>query len=612
MNTAAAHALAEQLHGVGDGPGVYLMKGESGEILYVGKSASLKKRLTAYFSRPHTLDAKTSVLVGKIHTFETILTGTEKEALILESNLIKRHRPRYNVFLKDGKRYPSLRIDSKAPYPALTIIRKPRPDGALYFGPYSSAQAVRRSVKFINKTFRLRKCGDREFRSRGRPCIHYQMDACLAPCCLEVDPAAYAEVLKEVVWFLKGRTPALIEKVKAEMMRAAQAEDFETAARLRDKMFALTQTLERQISVTNDFMDRDVLTLVRSPGLSLVTLLSVRGGYLWGTRHFEIAETFAAAPEIIEAFLKQYYLSDRFISPEILVSDLPENPDLLGERLTEARGGKVKLYRPHRGEKARLLRTAAENAEKELENRLTAALGDQETLFRLQQSLLMDRPPARIECFDNSNLAGTEPVSGMVVFTDGRADKSAYRTYQIKQAKAPDDYAAMAEVLTRRFGKGADSLPYPDLLLVDGGKGQLSIAVDVLRKTGIHRHITLAGIAKGGSADGSADRVFLPGRKNPVKFEKDRRAFLLLLRIRDEAHRFALAYHRKRRRKSTYTSALDEIPGIGPKRKRMLLKRFGSLKGIREAPLSALMELPGITESLARTLRQEPPPPPAG
>lgn len=585
-------------------PGVYLMRDAAGAVIYVGKARSLRKRLSSYFSGSGKPDIKTAVLIKKIADIETIVTASEKEALILESNLIKRHRPRYNVILKDDKRYPSLRLDVTHPYPRLSIVRKPKKDGALYFGPYASAHAVRQTLKIINKTFKLRKCTNREFTIRTRPCLHCQMQGCLAPCCRDVKREEYTEMVREVVLFLKGRTPDLIRKIKAEMVAAAERQDFEKAARLRDKMFALERTVEKQVAVSTDVKDRDVIACARSAELSLVTLLFVRGGFLLGSRTFNFTAPIVDDPELISAFIRQYYETAQFIPNEILIPVFPEETTLLEEWLQAVKGTRVVLRRPRRGEKARLLAMAVQNAAKELEEHLARETDRGDLLQRLQKRLQLDRLPTRIECYDNSNLGGSAAVSSMVVFIDGEPDKNAYRRYRIRDVSGPDDYATMNEVLRRRLERDA-TVPPPDLLIVDGGKGQLNIALAVVADLGLEGRFDLIGIAKKDAQRGeTADKIFKPARANPVNFGREADLLLFLQRIRDEAHRFAVAYHRKQRGKLALSSVLDVIPGVGKARKRALLKHFKSVRLIREASVEDLCCVKGIHRQLAQKIRE--------
>ena len=585
--------------------GVYLMRDTDGEVIYVGKARNLKKRLGAYTKSHGRLDTKTEVLIRKIATVETIVTASEKEALILESNLIKRYRPRYNVDLKDDKRYPSLRLDIRHPFPRLSIVRRLKKDGALYFGPYASAQAVRETLKIINKNFKIRKCSDREFKTRTRPCLHCQMQGCNAPCCRDVDAETYAEMVKEVILFLKGRTPDLIQKMSKSMTAAAENQDFERAAVLRDRIFALQRTLEKQAAVSTDLKDRDVIASAGNQGLALVTLLTVRGGFLQGSRSYPINETLSNDAEIIAAFIRQYYENAAYIPTEVLVSALPDEALLVEQWLGEHKGQRVRLLRPQRGEKARLLRTAVDNAEKELTEQLAIRATRVDFLQRLAKRLQLSAIPQRIECFDNSTLFGAQPVASMSVFTDGRPDKAAYRRYNIRSVNKPDDYTSMKEVLSRRLKKGAasPSQPLPNMIMVDGGKGQLGIALAVIAELDLHGRIDLIAIAKKDEKRGEKqDKVFLPNRSNPVQFGRDTDLLLFLQQIRDEAHRFAIDFHRQRRRKQSLQSALDSIPGVGPKRKERLLRHFKSVKKIREATVGELSSLPGISEELAKAI----------
>jgi excinuclease ABC subunit C len=597
--------LAERVAGISEGPGVYLMKDDSGKIIYVGKAINLRKRVASYFQRQDVRSPKTASMVMRIADIETVVTASEKEALILESNLIKRHRPRYNVVLKDDKRYPSIRINIKEPYPRVEIVRKTPKDGALYFGPFSSAQAVRQTVKVINKTFPLRKCSNRTMGHRTRPCLHYQMGQCLAPCFQKVDPAVYNGVVKEVILFLKGRTPELIKRIQRHMLAASAQEDFETAATLRDRMRALQKTLERQVSVTTDFMDRDVIGVSGNHDFRLVTLMSLRRGFLQGVRHFEFTHASAEKGELLAQFLGQYYHHAHGIPVEVLVPELPEQAGLLEDTLSEWKMRRVRIRAPVRGEKRRLLEMAENNAQNTLRERLRQASQEIAVLEELQRRLQMDRLPERIECFDNSNLAGTNPVSAMVVFAEGRPYKAGYRRFTIRTVSSPDDYASMAEVLSRRYGKIDADNPEPDLLLVDGGKGQLNIAVAVLNQLGLNGRFAVAGIAKKDVRKAETeDKIYLPNRANPIKMGRDGRLLLLLQQIRDEAHRFAITFQRKQRARKMVVSALDRVNGVGPKRKAALMKHFGSIKKIRAATVEEISELPGINASLAEAIKQ--------
>jgi excinuclease ABC subunit C len=588
---------------VSDDPGVYLMKDAAGDIIYVGKARNLKKRLASYFKNSGQTELKVKILVDKICDIDTIITRTEKEALILESNLIKRHKPRFNVILKDDKRYPSLRIDPKEEYPNFEIVRKIGEDDAMYFGPFASAHAVRETLRTINRTFKLRKCRYKDFKTRTRPCLHCQMEGCLAPCCRDVAPGLYQDQVNEAIMFLKGQTPDLIHKVREQMENSARAQDFERAARLRDKIYALERTIEKQIAVTTDFKDRDVFAIARSDECSVITVLSVRGGFLTGTRHYDFAEVLSTDQEMLGVFIRQYYERHRFIPDEMLVSTDLEDARLIEDWLRSLRQKKVRIYRPQRGEKVRLMAMAERNAQNELKNQIAARSSEMALLQRLQKKLKLSRLPERIECFDNSNISGTEPVAAMVVFVNAKAQNALYRKYRIKTVAQHDDYAYMKEVLERRLGKGEDSKPYPDLLMVDGGKGQLNIALAVIDGLELSGVFGTLGIAKKDEKKGEiSDKIFLPGRANPLNFGREGDLLLFLQRIRDEAHRFAISFHRKRRQKASLQSALDNIPGIGGKKKAILLQHFESVKKIRAAELDEISSLPGFNRKLAESV----------
>jgi excinuclease ABC subunit C len=646
-------SIAEKLSRTAREPGVYLLKDSAGVIIYIGKARELRKRLAAYFKNSGHMDMKTGVLVNKICDFDTIITGNEKEALILESNLIKRHRPRYNVVLKDDKRYPSLRLNPEDDYPSFAIVRKIGEDDAIYFGPFASAHAVRETLKTINKTFKLRKCRAKDFKTRTRPCLHCQMEGCLAPCCLDVDPRVYQEQVNEAILFLKGRATDLVAKIKTQMNAAARAQEFEKAARLRDKLFSLQRTIEKQIAVTTDFQDRDVFAIVRSRGYAWVTVLNVMGGFLKGTQHFSFEETMSTDAEALGTFIRQYYEKTTSLPKELLVSMEMEDAKLIEAWFKTVKRKKVKILNPKRGEKAKLMRMAIHNADSELQGWIAARTAEMELLLRLQKKLKLPKLPERIECFDNSNISGAEPVASMVVFEKGKAKKSAYRKFKIKAVNAQDDYAYMSEVLTRRLGKlnppqasestttrkagGLDftaigakrqgrevpqslkttrvepgakhpvwkTQSIPDLLMVDGGKGQLNIALAIIKELGLEGQFELIAIAKKDEKKGEIeDKIFKPHRTNPVVFGKDRDLLLFLQRIRDEAHRFAITFHRKRRLKTALQSELDAIPGIGKKRKAILLKHFKSIKKIREANINELDALPGISRSTAEAVHR--------
>lgn len=577
--------------------GVYLMKDKKGRIIYVGKAGNLKKRLAAYFVKTTGHDPKTGILIKHIVDFEVIVTAGDHEALILEATLIKRHKPRYNVLLKDGKNYPCLRLDTTRDYPALEVVRKIKDDGAAYFGPYSSAHAVRHTLKQVHRIFKLRKCRNSQFNNRSRPCLQYQIKACLGPCCLEVPVEVYGEIVNDVKLFLKGRAPELIRKLKDKMLRAADAQAFEKAAHLRDTLFAIEKTLERQVAVAPDMMDRDVIACHGDQGRAVVTLLFVRSGYVVGTRHFHFDMTWNTIPEIMGAFLMQYYGNNTFIPTQILLSHAVEDQPLMETQFSDKKGRRVYLLVPERGDKKKILDMARLNAENELETTLSKQVETEAVLDMLQKLMSMPVPPRRIECYDNSNISGTDPVSSMVVFTDGKPDKGAYRKFIIKNVAQHDDYAYMTEVLSRRFAPDKkEPLPLPDLVVVDGGKGQLSMAVAVLKDLGLADKMYVAGLAKKDKEKGEEhDKIYIPNRSNPLNTASSLKALYLLQQLRDEAHRFAITFQRKRRAKRAGSSVLDGIPGIGKKRRALLMQEYKGITAMKQATVEEMATLPGMT-----------------
>ncbi|MFZ5563215.1 MAG: excinuclease ABC subunit UvrC, partial [Thermodesulfobacteriota bacterium] len=584
---------------------VYLMKDAAGTVIYVGKAFNLKKRLSSYFVKKERLDIKTGMLMARVANFDTILTATENEALILEASLIRRHKPRYNVLLKDDKRYPSLRIDPRQPYPALEIVRKTRPDGALYFGPFSSARAVRETLKVVDKAFRLRKCRGKVFQKRSRPCINFQMDLCPGPCFYDVPESDYAEAIRETSLFLKGRTSELVAEIRGRMKQAADNQEFEKAARLRDRLFAIEKVIEKQVVVTPDFADRDVIAVAEDGRRSVVALLQVRKGVLSGTRYFHFEELLSPVSEILATFMVQYYSEPGRVPDEVLTDGAPFGGPWIVEHLRTLAEKRVNLAVPRRGEKFLLIKMARENAQKELTAATLGTRRHQQALERLARKLGLAGPPVRIACVDNSHLSGTGTVAAVVVFAGGEPEPSAWRRYRLADVPAADDYAAMKQVLSRRFAANDDAAGPVDLLLVDGGRGQLNIAAAVLQEAGLAGTMAVAAISKKDEARGeTADKVYVPGRRNPVNFGPADPALFLLERIRDEAHRFAIAYQQKERGRISLHSRLDDIPGIGPRRKKMLLDRFGTVDGIRAASMEELSALPGITEALAQQISE--------
>jgi excinuclease ABC subunit C len=605
---AIANNLKEKLNNLPSDPGVYLMKDAKGNIIYVGKGKDLRKRVLSYFRETKRTSPKNRVLVSKITNLEVILTATEKEALILESNLIKRHRPRYNVVLRDDKRYLVLRLDPKEEYPRLSLVRRIRKDGALYFGPFASAQAVRQTLKVLQGTFPLRQCSGRKFQQRQRPCLNHQMGRCLGLCAGNVSPEEYAPVVEQAVLFLKGRTQDLQSRLRQEMQRAADALEFEKAAMYRDRLNAVEKTLERQLVVSSRFRDRDVVGTHESGDNLALAVLFIRGGRMVGSRAFLFKNPQDSASEVVRAFIQQYYDQGKAIPEEILVGGPILERELLAEWLTDLKRQQVSVKVAKRGEGRQLLAMAVHNAANYLLSEMPRATDSAPALERLRQRLRLDSFPHRLECVDISNIRGQFPVGSLVVFKDGEPDKSAYRRYRIRSVAQIDDTAMMAEVLERRFTDARDSKILPDLVVVDGGKAQLNQAVAILEKLNLLDRVPVVALAKKPRTTKEVvadlgDRLYLPGRKNPLLLKNDPPLLFLLGRLRDEAHRSAISYYQQRHRRSTLRSRLDEIYGIGPKRRRDLMREFGSVSRLAKASVEEISQVPGISRDLAEKIR---------
>lgn len=581
-------------------PGVYLMKDAKGKIIYVGKAKDLKKRLSSYFVKKTNHDSKTAALLEMIKDFEIVLTASDQEAFILESNLIKEYGPKYNVILKDGKNYPLLRVDMNETYPAIQRVRKIKNEKALYFGPYSSSNSVNKTLKQIQKIFKLRKCKNTQFLNRTRPCLNFQIKACLGLCCNEVPPKEYKKQVKDAILFLKGRTAQVVKTLKIRMNDLAGDQEYEKAAQVRDTIFAVQKIMERQVVVSPDLKDRDIIALASDKGRAVITVMVVRSGYLIDTSHYPSDLGFKEPDEILAAFVEQYYGKIGFLPSFILLGRTIDNSKALEANFSEMKGKKVKIHVPVRGEKRRLVEMAGANAKQELDKRLIKEEQERAAITMLKEALKMDALPSRIECYDNSNLAGKDPVSSMVVFKDGRAYKKGYRKFIIRDLDFQDDYAYMHQVLTRRFSKAKEEMPYPDLVVVDGGKGQLGMAMAVLKELDLEGQFIVAGLAKKNEAKNETDdKIYLPGRSNPVNMDRAKKALYLLQKVRDEAHRFAITFQRKRREKRAVESILDAIPGIGPKKKQTLLKQFKGISKLKQASIQEITALPGFNESQA-------------
>jgi excinuclease ABC subunit C len=582
------------------------MKDQAGTVLYIGKAKNLRSRVRTYFGKSGEDRFSLRFLMPKVRQLETFLTDTEKEALILENTLIKKHKPRHNIDLKDDKTYFSLRFNLEEKFPKLTLVRKIKRDGARYFGPYASSAAVKETLRVLRHLFPLRTCNDANFRNRSRPCLNYQIKKCLGPCCGLVSPENYADLVQEVILFLEGKNSQLIKLLQERMTGASEALNFEEAARIRDQIGAIEQTLEKQKAVSQTLNDQDVFAFHRRGNAWEFQVLFFRRGILVGNKAFHFPRLNLPEEEGLSAFLRQYYAEEPSIPHEVLLPLAIEDEGLLAEWLSEKKGARVEVHAPQRGDKKNLVEMAGKNAENSFQKRI----GENETLAlilqELKEKLRLKTLPHRAECFDISNLLGTLAVGSMVSFLDGRPDPSHYRHFKVHAPSFPDDYAMMYEILRRRYGKLEPGGERPDLLIVDGGKGQLNVALAVLAEVGLE-DISAVGLAKdrGPSprkiAEKTADKVYLPNVKDPVLLGRSA-SLRYLQRIRDEAHRFAIRYHKKLRGKHGLQTLLDDIPGIGEVKKKALLKEFGSPQGIQEASTDRLSQVESLTRRDAQTV----------
>jgi len=583
------------------------MQDVQGKVIYVGKANDLKSRISSYSTGKDTRPMA-PFLMARVSDIEFITTATEKEALILENNLIKKHRPRYNVILRDDKTYYHLSLDPTEKYPRLQLVRKRLHNTALYFGPYPSGLAAKETLRFIQQVFPLRTCRNRDFQLRARPCLEYQIGRCLAPCKNLIDEATYRKLADSAVSFLQGRRRELISDLKKQMEEAAQDLNFEEAARLRDRIGALEHALEKQNVDWGGREDQDVLGVYAEGDTYQLCILFVRGGKLLGSKSFTPVKTKADEGEIIASALQQYYDASNLPEEIILPRSLPDE-NVIAEWLADIKEKKVPLTVPQRGAKKALLDMACANARELFISDRKKEEQKTTVMQILQEKLSLTRLPRRIECYDISNISGKNAVGSMVVFQDGEPDKSGYRRFRIKAPDEPDDYGMMREVLTRRF-TGPD--PLPDLVVVDGGKGQLNVALSVLSELKIKMDVI--GLAKEeraflavknklrGKAAKAEDRVYLARRKDAVYLSSRPAALSLLQQVRDEAHRFALRYHHKLKQKNDFSSILDTIPDIGKERRKKLLKHFGSVKQVKNATLADLQNVPGIGMELAEKI----------
>jgi excinuclease ABC subunit C len=608
-------ALAERLDALPTGPGVYLMKSARDKVLYVGKAQNLRNRVRSYFNAGGDGRYQVPQLVRRVADIGVLVTPNVKDALLLENELIKQHKPPFNVRLRDDKQYLALRLDLREDWPRLTMVRNFKQDGAQYFGPYTSSTGMRHSLSHLRRIFPLRTCSAgvfKDYARRGRPCIEYEMKRCPGPCCDLVTKDEYQQLLQGTELFLRGRSEELVEALAGRMKAAAAAEQFEEAARLRDRIGAVEQTVERQQIVSERRLNRDVFGLARDGGEVQLQILHVREGRVIGASDHAFSRVEVEDADVMASFLGQYYVggAERQVPAEVLVSTAPADDGALEAHLTDRAARKVTVWRPQRGAPRELMELAVRNAELELVRRLQARESVELALDELKERLQLRELPHRIECYDVSHLAGTLAVASRVVFEDGQPQKNDYRRYRIKDAAAGDDLACMREVLERRLARQA-SEPLPDLLMVDGGRGQLSVVSALFSDSGIEAdHVGIAkerdeespSIRVKRSGGLKAERVFLPNRVNPVMLPPSSRGMLLLQRVRDEAHRFAIEFQRSLRRKAGLTSILEEIPGIGPRKRQALLKELGSLRRVREASPEQLAAVTGVSERDADTL----------
>jgi excinuclease ABC subunit C len=597
---------SEQLRVLPAKPGVYLFKDKEGKVIYVGKAANLNSRVRSYFGAPSNLSSKIQRLVSKIQDFEFVVTNSEQEALILECNMIKKYTPRYNVRLKDNKTFPYLKIDINEDWPGVYITRRVQKDGARYFGPFASAGSVRKTLRLIKKIFPFRSCSKRIEGKDKRPCLDYYIHRCLGPCIGAVEKQEYHDVINQVILFLQGKQELILRELNTKMKAAAQQLQFERAALLRDQINAIGKVIEGQRIAITLQGEKDVIGLAQNEKLAYVELFSIRNNKLISQDHFIMEGIQGESPgQIMTSFVKQYYASSSYIPPLILLQHPVDEPTVLSEWLEQQRGSRVELQVPQRGAKKKLVDTAAENAAQGLELAQAKEMKVEvisSGLQELKNRLHLPKMPRRIECYDVSNIQGALAVGSMVVLEKGWPKPAHYRRFRIKTVAGADDYAMIQETLRRRFkrgftGEGAWAI-IPDLVLIDGGKGQLNAALEVREELGLDS-IPMVSLAK------ENEEVFIPGDPQPVRIAKDSPSLHILQRARDEAHRFAISYHQKLRHKEAVVSALDNIPGIGPKRKKALLKKFGSIEAIKEASLEELSQTEGITPVLAKKVKEE-------
>jgi excinuclease ABC subunit C len=598
--------ITEQLRGLPSTPGVYLFKDAEGNIIYVGKASSLRHRVGSYFGSEQKLTPKIRRMVSRVADLEYFVTASEQEALILELNLIKQHRPRYNVRLKDDKTFPYLKIDLGEDWPRVHITRTLKANGGRYFGPFASAKSIRQTLKLLKGIFPFRSCTRQITGNDPRPCLEYDIGHCLAPCIGQTSRAEYDEVIRQLILFMEGKQERVVRQLENRMNRAAEKMDFEKAARLRDQIQAVEEVVEGQRIAARIKGEQDVIAFAQERDQAYVQVFFIRNSKLIGRESFVLQGTrYEEPPRVMASFIQQFYAFAPHIPPLLLLQHPVEDTATLQEWLQNRRGGAVKIQAPRRGSKKQLVEIVAQNARQGLEQLKIKQLASPKTLSaaleEIQKALNLPHPPNRIEGYDISDIQGAAAVGSMVVFDKGKPKPSHYRRFKIKSVVGADDYAMLNEVLKRRF-KRAEAASgtwaiMPELVLIDGGKGQLNAALKAMRETGADK-IPAAGLAK------ENEELFIPGRARPIVLPPSSPGLQLLQRLRDEAHRFAIGYHHRIRRKQTFASALDGVPGIGAKRKKALLRQFGSVKGIKQASVEELADVSGITKSLARKIKE--------
>jgi excinuclease ABC subunit C len=578
--------LTRKLERLPDRPGVYKYLDAAGRTIYIGKAKSLKSRVRSYFQPSVQHPPRIGRMVEEVRDLEIIVVGTEIEALILESNLVKRERPRFNVVLRDDKSFPYLKLSVRDPYPRVSLVRRARLDGDVYVGPFLPASSARRSMKLIQRFFQVATCNE-VFDGKRRPCLYYHLDQCLAPCAGKTTIEAYGAAVADARMFLEGRDQELTRSLEQRMREAAAARDYERAARLRDTLRTVAGLAVRQSMASVGLADQDYFAHHREGPQAVLQLFQIREGKVQARREFAFAELDLDEPELYATALAQYY-ADLEPPPEVYLPVLPKDEELLATWLAQRRGGSVSLRVPQRGAKRKLLELVRDNARLAFENRFRARHAHGvEAAEQLAAVLGLDEPPLRIECFDVSNIQGAECVASMVVFEAGQPAKSQYRTYNIRGVSGPDDFAAIAEAVSRRYRRVLEhDGRLPDLVLIDGGRGQLGSAISALARTGLPM-LPVISIAK------REEELYLEGRAEPVRLERSSPALQLVQRIRDEAHRFAVTRHRARRSRRTLRTELTDIEGIGPITARKLLREFGSVEGVRRAGFEAWARIAG-------------------